>query len=96
MEGCGSHRPFHHPDTETMATVAKVTRGVERQKAQGGWDAEGKPQGEEGTDKDRAGERAPSTGGGRQRARSEVDREAAGRRESRGKGPQNAGGGGKT
>lgn len=30
MEGCGSHRPFHHPDTETMATVPKVTRGAER------------------------------------------------------------------
>lgn len=30
VEGCGSHRPFHHPDTETMATVPKVTGGAER------------------------------------------------------------------
>lgn len=30
MEGCRSHRPFHHPDTETMATVPKVTGGVGR------------------------------------------------------------------
>lgn len=62
-----------------------------RQKAQGGWDADGKPQGEDGTDKDRAGERR----GGRWRARSEVEKEVAGRRESRGKRPQSDGGGGK-
>lgn len=30
VEGCGSHRPFHHPDTETMATVPKVTKGAKR------------------------------------------------------------------
>lgn len=35
VEGCGSHRPFHHPDTETMATVPKVTRGAERGEACG-------------------------------------------------------------
>lgn len=39
MEGCGNHRPFHHPDTETMATVPKVTRGAERGEEQA-WEAE--------------------------------------------------------
>lgn len=34
-----------------------------RQKAQGGWDAEGKPQGERGADKDRAAEREEGEGG---------------------------------
>lgn len=33
MEGCGSHRPFHHPDIETMATVPKVTEGAKRRGA---------------------------------------------------------------
>lgn len=33
VEGCGNHRPFHHPDTETMATVPKVTGGAERGEA---------------------------------------------------------------
>lgn len=50
MDGCRSHRPFHHPDMETMATVPKVTkgeerRGIRRQKAQGGWNVKGKPEG---------------------------------------------------
>jgi hypothetical protein len=44
-----------------MATVPKVTGGwggerkaLRRQKAQGGWNAEGKPQGKRDIDKDRA------------------------------------------
>lgn len=30
--GCWSHSPFHHPDTETMATVPKVTGGAEERR----------------------------------------------------------------
>lgn len=55
-----------------------------RQKAQGGWDAEGKPQGERRADKDRAAERR----GGRRRARLEVEtgQQGGGRAEERGHG----------
>lgn len=41
--GCWSHSPFHHPDTETMATVPKVTGGAEEgrrvqaQEAESSW-----------------------------------------------------------
>lgn len=67
MVGCWSHSPFHHPDTETMATVPKVTGGAEEKRRVQAREAESsqrrmecwgrKPQGEGDTDKDRGRQR---------------------------------------
>lgn len=83
VEGCGNHRPFHHPDTETMATVPKVTGGAERGEASLG----GRKLREDGMQKENPRERAtqikaePQRLEMRRRSRGEGGGEAEGRRQ---------------